>query len=319
MELLTKPKEGTMTFAAILLVAVMVPSMVASSIGGTYAGMAFGIAAGFVMAVAPFSTNRQAFGSVLVAAALAAVSSWADETPWAIAVLMLVAALLMGLTNQFSAGLMTLAPAIVIIFGPAPLVFTWWEAFVWVTVGGLVGLAVIRVLKFDAEPNPVPPGVAWRHAIVIGIVSAGIMYWALANDIPHGYWIAVPIVVALRPLPEQRVDTLAGRLLGTLAGAVIAYVAIVALPVALGAVVAFVCLFLLATYSMGGNYFMQTLFLTPMLLILATLGDPDKGVSYTAGRVFYTIVGVAIGVAALVLLDWWDKAAARKDIAASPA
>ena len=150
---------------------------------------------------------------------------------------------------------------------------------------------------------------AWRHAVVLGVLSAATMYWALANNISHGYWIAVTLVVALRPLPEQRADTLRGRLLGTLLGAVIAFVVIVTLPVWLGALVAAICLVLLAAYSMSGDYFMQTLFLTPMLLIFATLGDENKGITYTGERVFFTIVGVAVGVVALVVLDRWDRAA----------
>jgi hypothetical protein len=46
-----------------------------------------------------------------------------------------------------------------------------------------------------------------------------------------------------------------------------------------------------------------------MLLIFATLGDEDKGITYTSERVFYTIVGVAIGAVAAVVLDRWDRAA----------
>ena len=303
----SKPVEGAWKFAAILLVAVMIPSSMATAIGGTYAGMAFGIAAGFTMAVTPFASTPQALGSAVLAAGLAAASSWADDAPLAIAGLMLLAALLQALTNQFSAGLMTLAPAIVIIFGPTSLEFAPWEAFAYVLAGGVAGWVIMRVLKFTAERRPVRSDVAWRHAIVVGVLSAAAMYWALANNISHGYWIAVTLVVALRPLPEERADTLRGRLLGTLFGAVIAFAVIVALPTPLAAVAGAVCLFLLATYSMGGDYFMQTLFLTPMLLIFATLGDEQKGLAYTGERVFFTIIGVVIGVIAVLLLDRWDR------------
>ena len=46
----------------------MIPSAVATAIGGTQAGMAFGLAAGFTMAVAPFAGTRQALGSAVIAA-----------------------------------------------------------------------------------------------------------------------------------------------------------------------------------------------------------------------------------------------------------
>ncbi|MFM2437231.1 MAG: hypothetical protein RLZ55_30 [Actinomycetota bacterium] len=305
-ELFTKPKPGTIKFAAILLVAILVPSFVATAIGGNDAGMAFGIAAGFVMAVAPMASTGSALASEVLAACLAAVSNVAGDTPWAIALLMVLSAVLLGLTNQHSAGLMTLAPIIVIIFGPGPVQLQWWQAGMWTLVGGLVGLLVVKVLKFEAPPRPIPAAVAWRHALVLGVLSAAAMYWALANGIPHGYWIAVTIIVALRPLPQERGETLEGRLLGTLLGALIALPIVLFLPQAVATVLAAVFLFFLATYSMGGSYYMQTLFLTPMLLVFGSLGDTEKGFTITIERVYYTIIGVLIGIAAAYLLDRWD-------------
>ncbi len=304
----TKPVEGAWKFAAILLVAVMIPSSMATAIGGTQAGMAFGLAAGFTMAVTPFAGTPQAMGSAVLGRRTGSrLLLGRPDAPWAIAALMLLAALLQALTNRFSAGLLTLAPVIVIIFGPTSLEFAPAAAFGYVLAGGVFGWLVMRVLKFTAEPRPVPTEVAWRHALVVGVLSAVAMYWALANNISHGYWIAVTLVVALRPLPEERADTLRGRLLGTLLGAIIAFVVIVTVPTLIAALVAAVCLYFLAVYSMSGNYFMQTMFLTPMLLIFATLGDEEKGLIYTGERVFYTIVGVVIGVLAAFILDRWDR------------
>lgn len=310
-----RPAEGTLKFAVILLLAVMIPSQIVGMVAGTWAAMAVGIAAGFTMAVTPFATTPQALGSAVLAAGLAAASSLADDTPWAVAALMLLAAALMGLTNQHSAGLMTLAPAIVVIFGPSSVDMTWGATFGFVLLGGVLGWAVIRLFKFSAEPQPVPAGVAWRHAVVLGVLSAAAMYWALSNGISHGYWVAITLVVALRPLPEQRAHTLRDRLLGTIAGAAFALAVIVWSPTWLAVLIGAVCLVLLATYSMGGSYFMQTLFLTPMLLIFATLGDEQKGITYTGERVAYTITGVLIGVVAAWLLDRWDRASA--DVTAS--
>ena len=252
MGLFAKPNPGTLKLAAILLVAILVPSFVATAIGGQYAAMAFGIAAGFVMAVAPMAKTGAALASAVLAAGLAAVSNLAGDSPWAIALLMVLSAVLLGLTNQHSAGLMTLAPIIVIIFGPGPVQLEWWQAGVWTLAGGVVGLIVVKVLKFEAPPRPIPPAVAWRHALVLGVLSAAAMYWALANGISHGYWIAVTIIVALRPLPQERGDTLRGRLLGTILGALIALPVVLFLPQAAGTVLAWVFLFFLATYSMGG-------------------------------------------------------------------
>lgn len=307
MGLFAKPTPGALKFAAILLVAILVPSFAATAIGGQYAGMAFGIAAGFVMAVAPMARTGAALASAVLAAGLAAVSNLAGDSPWAIAGLMVGSAVLLGLTNQHSAGLMTLAPIIVIIFGPGPVQLDWWQAAVWTLAGGVVGLIVVKALKFEAPPKPISRAVAWRHALVLGVLSAAAMYWALANGVTHGYWVAVTIVVALRPLPQERGDTLRGRLLGTILGALIALPAVLFLPQSAAMVLAWVFLFLLATYSMGGSYFMQTLFLTPMLLIFGSLGDTEKGIEITLERVYFTVIGIVIGVAAAYALDRWDR------------
>ena len=295
-----RPAEGTLKFAVILLLAVMIPAQIVGFLAGTDAAMAVGIAAGFTMAVTPFATTKQALGSAVLAAALAAAASLADDTAWAVAALMLVSAVLLGLTNQHSAGLMTLAPAIVIIFGPSALDMSPAASFGYVLLGGILGWIVIRAFKFQAEANPVPQGVAWRHAIVLGVLSAVAVYWALANNVSHGYWVAVTLVVALRPL-------------------LLSFVVIVWAPVWLALIVAAICLVLLATYSMGGSYFMQTLFLTPMLLIFATIGDEQQGITYTSERVFYTIVGVGVGVIAAWVLDRWDRAAGDLPAVEEPA
>lgn len=307
MGLFSKPHPGTGAIAAKLLVALMIPSAIVTALGGTDAGMAFGISAGFVMAVAPMTSVRTAVYSAFLAGVLAAVSSLAGDAALPVAALMLASAVLLALTNQISAGLLTLAPIIVVVYGPGPVDLVWWQAFAWTVVGGLAGVVITRYLGFVAPKNPIPSAVAWRHAIVLGVLSAGAMYWALASNISHGYWVAVTLLLALRPVPDQRHDTLRERLLGTALGAVIALAAVVVLPTWAAAIVAAVCLVLLVMYAMGGSYFMQTLFLTPMLLLFGTLGDAVKGVEFTLERVWFTLVGTAIGFLAAWLLDILDR------------
>ena len=311
--LFAKPVPGTPKGAAILLIAIMIPSGVVTATAGQSAGFAFGIAAGFVMAVAPFANNRGAAGSAVIAAAIAAAATVGHEDALAIALLMLVSAALMAVVNQRSAGLMGLAPIIVILFGPGPIDLTWWQAALWVLAGSVVGLLAARMMHFEAPLRPVSSAIAWHHAVVLGVLSAAAMYWSLANDVSHGYWVAVTVVVALRPLPEERRDTLQGRLLGTLGGAVIALIAALVLPTWAAAMVAIICLFLLATYAMGGSYFMQTLFLTPMLLLFASLGDEGKGITLTAERVTFTVIGAALVVVAALLLRRWDGGAVESE------
>lgn len=73
-----------------------------------------------------------------------------------------------------------------------------------------------------------------------------------------------------------------------------------------------VCLFLLVWYSMGGAYLMRTMASTPMLLIFASHGDAELGVTLTIERVVFTFTGVAVAAAVAVVLQ---RLAARRSTA----
>lgn len=259
------------------------------------------------MAVTPVSKPRQAALLVVVGAALGALASLAGSSPWAIAVLMFVSAILSALTNQRSAGLLSLAPIMVILFGPGPISLEWWVAALWILGGGVVGAVITKMLKFQAPVMPVEKRTAWEHGLAVGILCAGVMFWSLANNVPHGYWIAVTVLMALRPLPNQRRETLSGRLIGTFLGAIIALLAVLLLPLWAAVVVAVLCLFALVWYTMGGAYLMQALVLTPMLLIFASLGDIDRGFELTIERVLFTVIGVAAAVLVALMLRRFES------------
>ena len=307
MALFSRPQPGTLPITLKLLVAILVPSAIVSVVGGTSASMGFGLAMGLGMAVTPVSRPRQAAVLVMVGAAVGALASWAGSTPWAIAALIFLSAILFAVTNQRSAGLLSLAPLIVILFGPGPISLSWWSAALWILAGGAVGALITRLLKFQAPTRPVERRTAWEHGIVVGLLCAVVMYWSLTYHVPHGYWIAVTILMALRPLPDQRRETLNGRLIGTFLGAVIALLAVVLLPTWAAVVVAVLCLFFLMWYSMGGAYLMQALALTPMLLIFASLGDLNRGFELTIERVIFTAIGFVVAVLIALLLRRWES------------
>ena len=307
MVIFSRPQPGTLPTTLRLLVAIMVPSVIVSVLGGASASMGFGLAMGLGMAVTPVSRPRQAVLLVLVGAALGGLASLAGSTPWAIAILMFVSAILFAVTNQRSAGLLSLTPVMVILFGPGPINLSWWSAVLWILAGGLAGALITRLLKFQAPILPVEKRAAWEHGIAVGVLCAAIMYWALANNIPHGYWVAVTVLMALRPLASQRRETLNGRLVGTFLGAIIALLAVLFLPVWGAAIVAVLCLFFLVWYSMGGAYLMQALTLTPMLLIFASLGDIERGFELTLERVIFTLMGITAAVLLALLLRRWES------------
>lgn len=294
-----------MTFK--LLAAILVPSIIITVLAGPSASMGFGIAMGLGMAVTPVSKPQQAAVLIFIAAVLGSLASLAGSTPWAIALLIMVSALLFAASNRRSAGLLSLTPIIIILFGPGAVDLSWWEAGIWVIAGAFVGGIVTKMLKLQAPVRPVVAFVAWEYGIAVGVLCAGVMYWTLASNIPHGYWIAVTVLMALRPLPEERRDTLNGRLVGTFLGAIIALVAVVFLPLWAALIVAALSMFFLIWYTLGGAYVMQALTLTPMLLIFSSLGDFDLGLELTVERVAFTVVGIAAAIVVALLLRYWER------------
>ncbi|PCC24776.1 hypothetical protein CIK75_11420 [Glutamicibacter sp. BW78] len=305
MTIFSRPQPGTLPITLKLLAAILIPSALVSVLAGTSASMGFGMAVGLGMAVTPVSRPRQIAALIVVGAVLGALASWAGATPWAIAALMFFSAVLFAIANQRSAGLLSLAPIMVILFGPGPIDLSWWSAALWILGGGLVGFFITRLLKFQAPTLPVDRRSAWEHGLAVGILCAGVMFWSLTYHVPHGYWIAVTVLMALRPLADQRRETLNGRLIGTFLGAIIALLAVLFLPLWAAVVVAVLCLFTLVWYTMGGAYLMQALSLTPMLLIFASLGDVDRGFELTIERVVFTVVGIAAAVLVALLLRRW--------------
>jgi uncharacterized membrane protein YccC len=192
------------------------------------------------------------------------------------------------------------------VFAASDRGLPWWSAAAWSIAGGLIGLVVLRLMKVDAEALPMPERHAWRHAIALA-VACGITLWAaLEWDVPQGYWIPVTLLVALRPLPEERDDILSDRLWGTLIGAVVALGAAFLLSPSLTQIVALLFLGLVAGYGVARNYLMQTACLTPMLMLFATAGDDVRTLEFTAQRVLFTVVGVIIGAAVIAALAVWD-------------
>lgn len=307
MAFLSRPLPGTLPTAIKLMVAILIPSVIVSIVGGPSASMGFGLAMGLGMAVAPISKPLHSTVLIVIGAALGALATLAGSTRWAIAVLTFLSAILFAITNQRSAGLLSLAPLLVILFGPGPISLSWWGAALWVLAGGAVGAAITHILKFTASVVPVPSRTAWEHGITVGVLCAAVMFWSLANDVPHGYWIAVTVLMALRPLPDQRRETLNGRLIGTLLGAVIAFLVVLFLPTWAAVVVAALFLFMLIWYTMGGAYLMQALALTPMLLIFASLGDVERGIELTLERVIFTVIGVGAAILLALLLRRWES------------
>lgn len=195
------------------------------------------------------------------------------------------------------AGLPTAAAVLVAVpgaFTPAATAF-------WMVVGGLMAVAIAVLAKFPKAAVPgTPADRAWRHATVMAASVGLVVYLVQLYEVPHGYWVAVTLTVVLRPLHDLTRTKARQRIIGTVAGVVLALL----LP-AWGVVLALaVCLALMTSYALLGDYLKQVVFLTPAVVLLAPAGGVGL---YAAERAVATLVGTLLAGALALLLERADS------------
>ncbi|HEX6886950.1 MAG TPA: FUSC family protein [Candidatus Nanopelagicales bacterium] len=306
---LVRPDPGTLRAAAFLVAVVLVPGFIAQAIGGLNASVTVGLCSGAAMSFGTLMRARTAALVTLALGAAAAAGALVAGQPWLSGLAVALAILLTAPANAYSAGMLMMAPILTMVFAVTERGWPWWRAGLWGVIGGLVGLAIALLMRFGQRPpQPVDRALAWRHAIVLAVAAGLSIVAAELLDLDHGYWVTVTLLVVLRPVPGERRDYVRQRLAGTLLGAAVALVVVWLLPANLLLPAAFVFLVVLASYAMSGNYFMQTLFLTPMLLIfLSADGSGEVTVDLTVTRVAFTVVGVILAAGLAWALERWDE------------
>lgn len=199
------------------------------------------------------------------------------------------------------AGLPTAAAVLVAVpgaFAPATTAF-------WMVGGGLLSVAIAVAAKFPRAAVPgTPPHRAWRHATVMAASVGLVVYVVQLHEVPHGYWVAVTLTVVLRPLHDLTRTKARQRIIGTIAGVVLALLLAWLLP-AWGVVLALaVCLALMTSYALLGDYLKQVVFLTPAVVLLAPAGGVGL---YAAERAVATLAGTLLAGALALLLERADS------------
>jgi hypothetical protein len=295
--------------SAMLIGLVVLVGAVAQAVGGPTASVAVGLSAGAAMAFGTVLSTRAATMVTLVLGAAAALGAGVTGHPWLSGLAVAVMVLATIPANAYSADMLMLAPLLTMVFTVTDRGWPWWQAGLWGVVGGVVGLGIAALMRFGKRPpQPVPRALAVWHAVVLAVAAGGSVATAELLGLEHGYWVAVTLLVVLRPSAAARGALIRPRIIGTLAGAALALALLWLLPAGLLLLVAFGFLIALAAYAMSGNYVMQTLFLTPMLMIFLSVGqDAEATVELTGGRVLYTLLGAALAASLAWSLDRWDR------------
>jgi uncharacterized membrane protein YccC len=153
-----------------------------------------------------------------------------------------------------------------------------------------------------------------RHALRLAVAVAAAQLLGAALHATRGPWITVTALIVLQPSAGLTVRRSAARVVGTVAGGVVAAALAATLhdPRLIAGVV-FV-LAGLAVSARGVHYGVFTFFLTPVFVLLA---QPAPGDWELAGvRVADTLIGGAVAVAAgLLLWPTWEAASLGSTVA----
>ena len=201
--------------------------------------------------------------------------------------------------------------------------YTWAQVLAW-AAGAALWIAVTFIgwlIRGRADrPQPVAelPGDTARRklttplisfAIIRALAIAGSVALAFGLDLPHGYWIAIAALVAMKPSLQQTTLVAAQRLAGALIGAAAAALLLL-IPagehgsrlLATGHGLEVVALVLLM-HGAAIRFWNYALYTAAIAAGVLTLIDLPQPASYGAEgyRVLWTLCGVGIGVLVMFL------------------
>lgn len=182
-------------------------------------------------------------------------------------------------------------------------------------LGGVLGVLVGK--RIGTKPT-VPGNEKWRGhealsgALVAGLFVAGTAI-AVSTGLPHGYWIALTLIVVIPPI-AQGDDTKRGRerLVGTIGGLLIVIpVSLIPLPQWAFYLIGF-ALLVPAFVVMRKNYTYYAFFESAAVVMLVSAGNDLVGMD--AARIEASAIGVALVAVAAVAIAWGVRHVTASDV-----
>ena len=211
--------------------------------------------------------------------------------------------------------------------------YTWAQVLAWAGGSALwIAVTFIEWLIRGREDRPQPiaelPGDTARRklteplimfAVIRALVIAGTVALAFGLDLPHGEWMPIAAIVAIKPSLEQSTLIAAQRLAGALIGAAAAALLLLIpanehglklFTITLGLEVVALVLFMHGAASRFWNYAIYSGAIAAGVLILLDLPQPSN---YGAEgyRVLWTLCGVGIAVLVMLLASLLAKRTAK--------
>ncbi len=156
---------------------------------------------------------------------------------------------------------------------------------------------------------------AGRHALRLAVVAALGEIIAQASGLPHGYWIALTIVIVLRPDYASTIYRGVQRAGGTVIGVGLGAATVLLLHAGTAALVAAAGVTMTIAYAVFAvSYLLYAVFLTDFVVILlALLGQAAEQTA--AARLIGTGIGAALAVIGYLAWPSWEGESAQAKIA----
>jgi Fusaric acid resistance protein-like/FUSC-like inner membrane protein yccS len=156
---------------------------------------------------------------------------------------------------------------------------------------------------------------AGRHALRLAVVAAIGEIIAQASGLPHGYWIALTIVIVLRPDYASTIYRGVQRAGGTVIGVGLGAATVLLLHAGTAALVAAAGVTMTIAYAVFAvSYLLYAIFLTDFVVILLALLGQAAGQT-AADRLISTGIGAALAIIGYLAWPSWEGESAQAKIA----
>jgi uncharacterized membrane protein YccC len=188
------------------------------------------------------------------------------------------------------------------------------ERLLFTLAGVVAAAAVCRASDWlrtapAALPQAPPVQAPWLQFARIALCTASAGLLALAAGWQHPAWAAIGAMAVLQGSHlHTAMHRAVQRTLGTVAGAVLAWLVLAQQPGFWPLLAAVIVLQLATEVVIGANYALGQVFVTPMALLMTSLATPGAAAGMPLARVLDTVLGALVGmVFALVFSTLEDR------------
>ncbi len=165
------------------------------------------------------------------------------------------------------------------------------------------GLTIIGTLRnnltFDSG--------LFRHALLLALMTTLAQLLALVLQLPRGYWIALTVLVALKPNFGGTSQTTLQRVIATIFGAIIGIILVLLVKNTLGIAICFLLLVFVAMSVRSLSYSIFTLLLTPAIILLLNILS-ISGWQVGLLRIFDSLLGGLLALlGSYLLFPLWER------------